>query len=166
MNFSHQVPFGFGELGQTITVFLPKKMKILMYVLPPPSTCIITLYMQIDDFKTHDDQRGISIDADVALWLHKLEIDGTPQLPQFQNFVLLTREQHNQLDEFKKSHPQQTMKGFSMFQLTPLLKFWNSHRDSPSPAVAMFHKYYLQLSSTEVDTLCDWIIQIRNAYSQ
>ena len=40
--------------------------------------------MQIDDFKTCADQRGISIDADVALWLDKLEVDGRPQLPQFQ----------------------------------------------------------------------------------
>ena len=40
--------------------------------------------MQIDDFKTCTDQRGISIDADVALWLDKLEVDGSrPQLPQF-----------------------------------------------------------------------------------
>ena len=32
-------------------------------------------------FKTCADQRGISIDADVALWLDKLEVDGRPQLP-------------------------------------------------------------------------------------
>ena len=49
------------------------------------------------------DQRGISIDADVALWLDKLEVDGRPQLSQFQNFVLLTKEQHNELDDFKDS---------------------------------------------------------------
>ena len=94
--------------------------------------------MQIDDFKTCADQRGISIDADVALWLNKLEVDGRPQLPQFQNFVLLTKEQHNEFDEFKKFYSEQTKQGFT-FQLTPLLKFWNNHRHPPSPTVTIFH---------------------------
>ena len=100
--------------------------------------------MQIDDFKTCADQRGISIDADVALWPDKLEVDGRPQLPQFQNFVLLMKEQHNELDEFKKFYSEQTKQGFSIIQLTPLLKFWNNHR--PSPTVAIFHKHYYMYS--------------------
>ena len=120
--------------------------------------------MQIKDFKTCTDQRGVSIDADAALWLDKRKVDGRPPLPQFQNFVLLTREEHNELDEFKKSYPEQTKKGYSMFQLTPLLELWNNHRDSPSPTITMFYKHYIQLSCTEVDTLCVWVLQTRNVY--
>ena len=64
--------------------------------------------MQIDGFKTSADQRGVNIDSDVALWLHKLELDSRPPLPQVQNFALLTREQYNELDEFKRSYPKET----------------------------------------------------------
>ena len=86
-----------------------------------------------------------------------------PQLPQFQNFVLLTKEQHNEFDEFKKFYSEQTKQGFT-FQLTPLLKFWNNHRHPPSPTVTIFHKHFVQLSCTEVDALCDWVLHTRDTY--
>ena len=40
--------------------------------------------MQIDDFKTCADQRGISIDADVALWLDKARIQHVPANSNFE----------------------------------------------------------------------------------
>ena len=92
MSYSHQVPFDFGEQAQIIIAYCRKKMRSLMYI--PSLPIHINYYnntMQMDDFKTCADQRGISIDADVALWLDKLEVDSRPQLPQFQNFVLLTK---------------------------------------------------------------------------
>ena len=85
-------------------------------------------------------------------------------IPQVQNFVLLTREQHNELDEFKRSHPDETKQGFSMFQQTSLLNYWNNKREKPSPVIVMFGKNYLQLSCSEVDTLCDWVIETRERY--
>ena len=151
MSYSHQVPFDSGERVQIIIVCCRKKMRSLMYVHSLPiHNNYYSDTMQIDDFKTCADQRGISIDADVALWLDKLEDDDRPQLPQFQNFVLLTREQHNELDKFKKIYSEQTKKGFSMLQLTPLLKFWNNHKHPPSPTIVIFHQQYVHLSCTEI----------------
>ena len=117
--------------------------------------------MQITDFKTGSDQRGVSRDSDVALCLDKLAFDGRPPLPQVQDFVLLTREEHN---EFKQSYSEETKRGYSMFPLTPVLAFWNSRRDSPSPLISLFDRHYIHLSCTEVDTLCNWVLHTREAY--
>ena len=118
--------------------------------------------MQISDFQTAPQQRGVSIDADVALWLDNLAYNGKPPLPQAQHFVLLTRDQHREFDIFKESYPEETKLGFSTFPITPLLSFWNEHRSTPSPLLSLFNKHYIQLSSAEVDTLCDWIYTTRN----
>ena len=45
-----------------------------------------------------------------------------------------------------------------MFQQTSLLNYWNNKR------IVMFGKNYLQLSCSEVDTLCDWVIETRESY--
>ena len=70
--------------------------------------------------------------------------------------VLKTSSLHNEFDNFKQSHKEQTKRGYRMFPLNELLKLWNNERETPSPQIILFRKTYLHLEANEIDDLCDW----------
>ena len=110
------------------------------------------------------DEHGLSIDADVAMWLNKRSFDGEPPLHQFHDFVLVTSLLHNEFDEFKKSYSDLTKPGYSMFPLIELLDYWNRRRSVSSHPINLFNKSYLHLHCTEVDDLCDWVQSTKDLY--
>jgi hypothetical protein len=63
-----------------------------------------------------DDRYGLSIDADVALWLEKRRLDGEVELEETGtgSFVLVTSALHTEFDYFKSQFKQYTKRGFSM----------------------------------------------------
>ena len=52
-----------------------------------------------------------------------------------------------------------------MFPMNELLHNWNRRRPNPSSSLRLFNKTYLHLECTEVDELCDWLSDVREAYS-
>ena len=71
-------------------------------------------------FQTSGDKYGLSVDADVALWLEKRRLDGEPDLEMIgaDAFVLVTSSLHTEFDSFKEEY---TKRGFSMFPMNELL---------------------------------------------
>ena len=61
-------------------------------------------------------------------------IEGLPELKEVGvgSFVLVTSSLHNEFDNFKQSHKEQTKRGYSMFPLNELL---NNER---SPQIILF----------------------------
>ena len=57
---------------------------------------------------------------------------------------------HNEFDNFKQSHKEQTKRGYSMFPLNELL---NNERETPSPQIILFRKTYLHLEANEIVNL-------------
>ena len=115
-------------------------------------------------FQTSGDKYGLSVDADVALWLEKRRLDGEPDLEMIgaDAFVLVTSSLHTEFDSFKEEFKEYTKRGFSMFPMNELLHNWNRRRPNPSSSLRLF---YLHLECTEVDELCDWLSDVREAYS-
>ena len=95
----------------------------------------------------------------MSLWQDKRRFEGLPELKEVGggSFVLVTSSLHNEFDNFKESHKEQTKRGYSMFPLNELLKLWNNERETPSPQIILFRKTYLHLEANEIDDLCDWL---------
>ena len=91
----------------------------------------------------------------MSLWQDKRRFEGLPELKEVGggSFVLVMSSLHNEFDNFKESHKEETKRGYSMFPLNELLKLWNNEREPPSPQIILFRKTYLH----EIDDLCDWL---------
>ena len=103
-------------------------------------------------------EHGLSIDADVALWMGSRTIQKKPPLQSIDGFVFLSSKLHDEFDAFKRN----TQRGYSVFPLVTLLEQWNNQRASPSQAIHMYGRTYISLHCSEVDDLCDWVYHTRN----
>ena len=79
-------------------------------------------------------------------------------LHQTHGFVFVTSELHEEFDLFCAN---KTRKYDSILRLVALLKYWNNLRPVPTPAISMYGKAYLVLSSSEIDDLCQWVYDAR-----
>ena len=88
----------------------------------------------------------------MSLWQDKRRFEGLPELKEVGggSFVLVTSSLHNEFDNFKQSHKEQTKRGYSMFPLNELL---NNERETPSPQIILFRKTYLHLEANEIVNL-------------
>ena len=74
-------------------------------------------------------------------------------------FVIVTETLHIDFDNFKSSFP---CVEFSRLEVSPLLQYWNNCvRPSSGIPITMFGKQYLELHFSEVDKLCQWILDTR-----
>ena len=74
-------------------------------------------------------------------------------------FVIVTEALYIEFDNFKSSLP---LVEFSRLDVSPLLQYCNNcMRPSSSVPITMFGKQYLELHFSEVDKLCQWILDTR-----
>ena len=107
-------------------------------------------------------QYGLSIDADVALWMESRMTEGKPMLDGMGGFVFINSELHDNFDSFNSQHCSQ---GYSTFPYISLLKKWNEQRAAPSSPFKLYLKMYVALHTSEVDELCDWVYDFRSKMS-
>ena len=73
--------------------------------------------------------------------------------------MIVTETLHIDFDNFKSSFP---CVEFSRLEVSPLLQYWNNCvRPSSGIPITMFGKQYLELHFSEVDKLCQWILDTR-----
>ena len=111
---------------------------------------IIELSLQI----ASTGEYGLSLDADVALWLDKRCQDGKPDLKKAgaDAFVIVSSLLHDEFDCFREEYKQYTKRGFSMLPMNALLHNWNESRATPSSPLCLFNRTYLLLDCTEIVT--------------
>ena len=51
----------------------------------------------------------------------------------------------------------------SYLPMVALLEYWNRRRPVPSPTIAKYGKSYLHLHNYEIDELCRWVYDMREA---
>ena len=74
-------------------------------------------------------------------------------------FVIVPETLHIVIDNFKSSLPHVE---FSRLKVSPLLQYWNNcMRPSSGIPITMLGKQYLELHFSEVDKLCQWILDMR-----
>ena len=66
---------------------------------------------------------GLSIDADVGLWLEKRQLDGELDLDTVGN-VIIDSSLHSDFDDFKDTFQQYTRRGFSMIPQNELFHYY------------------------------------------
>ena len=94
----------------------------------------------------------------MALWLDSRAYNNQPPLHQHCDFVFVTPDLHKDFDSFKEV---ETSPNNSFLPLVELLEYWNARRPIPSPTVVKYSKRYLNLRSSEVDELCEWVYDMR-----
>ena len=101
------------------------------------------------------------------IWTPKLLCSSThvraykklPCLREVCGFVVVTETLQKEFDNFKSSLPRVK---FSRLEINPLLQYWNNGvRPSSGVPITMFDKQYLELHCSEVDKLCQWILDTR-----
>lgn len=100
---------------------------------------------------------------DVAFWLDCRAFQHEPPLSEFQDFVVIESQLHDQFDLFKKSNVKDS---YSWLPLCDLLTFYcnskcPSHLNSK---VQKFGKVYLELHTSDVDELVTWVDEMREKY--
>ena len=99
------------------------------------------------------------MDTHVALWLDSRAYKKLPCLREVCGFVIVTETLQKEFDDFKSSLPHVE---FSRLEISPLLQYWNNCvRPSSGVPITMFDKQYLELHFSEVDKLCQWILDTR-----
>ena len=68
---------------------------------------------------------------------------------------------HDGFDKFKKA---EALKDYSLLESLELLDLWCSSRKSSRVTVNKFSKQYIWLHSTEIDSLCRWVMELRESF--
>ena len=103
----------------------------------------------------------MSKDLDVVFRLHSRQYDGKPPLTDAVDFVIVNCQLHDEFDAFKKAH---TSSFHSYILLVELLKFYY---DTKCPSLLSsqlfeeFGKSYLYLSGYQIDSLVEWVYDMR-----
>ena len=96
---------------------------------------------------------------------YSLSYDNKPLLVQAFGFVIVTEEIHEEFDAFVASMPLLTQGCY--LQCGPLLQYWNMHmRPTPTSVVNLFTNEYLYLHYSDVDNLCEWVLNAREEYEK
>ncbi|KAL5503594.1 hypothetical protein EMCRGX_G010567 [Ephydatia muelleri] len=108
---------------------------------------------------------GFHVNAHVSFWLESRSYDKKPSLVQALGFVIVTEEIHKEFDAFVTSMP--LLSKGCYFQCGPLLQYWNMHmRPISASVVSLFAGEYLYLHYSEVDDLCEWVLNAREAFEK
>ena len=109
------------------------------------------------------DEHGLSKDLDVMFWIAHREHHGKPQLRDTTDFVIISEVLHREFDLFKES----TMKkGCSFVAVNELLSFYCSQSSRKFSTIHKFGYSYVELSAARIDSLIDWMLEMRNKYKQ
>lgn len=74
-------------------------------------------------------------------------------------FIIVTETLQQDFDNFKSTLPHAE---FSRLEVSPLLQYWNDFvRPSSGIPITLFGKQYLELHFSEVDSLCQWVLDTR-----
>ena len=89
------------------------------------TTTIVLTQSFLIHYQVSRGKYGLSVDADVGLWLEKRQLDGEPDLDTVGNgsFVVIDSSLHNDFDDFKDKFPQYTRRGFSMIPQNELIHY-------------------------------------------
>ena len=121
--------------------------------------------MQLSEYLHDPTEYGLHINTHVSLWLHSRSYDNKPLLVQAFGFVIVTEEIHEEFDAFVTSMPLLTQGCY--LQCGPLLQYWNMHmRPTPASVVNLFTNEYLYLHYSDVDNLCEWVLNAREEYEK
>ena len=121
--------------------------------------------MQLSAYLSGPTEYGLHVNAHVSLWLESWSYDKKPSLVQALGFVIVTEEIHKEFDAFVTSMP--LLSKGCYFQCGPLLQYWNTHMRPISASVAsLFADEYLYLHYSEVDDLCEWVLNTREAFEK
>ncbi|KAL5515883.1 hypothetical protein EMCRGX_G001128 [Ephydatia muelleri] len=108
---------------------------------------------------------GLHVNAHVSFWLESRSYDKKPSLVQALGFVIVTEEIHKEFDAFVTSMP--LLSKGCYFQCGPLQQYWNMHmRPISASVVSLFAGEYLYLHYSEVDDLCEWVLNAREAFEK
>lgn len=97
----------------------------------------------------------------MAVWLDCRAFNKKPPLHQAYGFVIVNSHVHDDFDQFKKSHSQYD---YSLLKLNELLRLWLSSKELTKESVEQYGKKYVKLHSTEIDSLCTWVLDLREQY--
>ncbi len=83
-------------------------------------------------------------------------------LVEVDEFVIVNSEVHEKFDEYKKNG-----RGYSYLKVNELIEFYLLQNDHLSGNVkTLYNKAYLKLSGSDIDELCDWLLNLRKSYEQ
>ena len=121
--------------------------------------------MQLSAYLSGPTEYGLHVNAHVSFWLESRSYDKKPSLVQALGFVIVTEEIHKEFDAFVTSMP--LLSKGCYFQCGPLLQYWNMHmRPISASVVSLFAGEYLYLHYSEVDDLCEWVLNAREAFEK
>ena len=76
------------------------------------------------------------------------------------DFVVVNRSLHSEFDDFKRK---ENLCNYSFLSVNELLQHWNTYERKPShPVLTMYGKPHLKLHYTEMDELCEWVMNQRD----
>ena len=108
------------------------------------------------------DEYAHYINSDIAQWLDSRTYNNQLPLNKACNFVFIIPELQSEFHAFRDKIP--CTPDCSLFPLLALLDFWNKNvRPSAGTTTAMYEKQYRKLNVSEVDTLCQWVYDTREA---
>ena len=120
--------------------------------------------MQLSEYLHGPTEYGLHINTHVSLWLYCRSYDNKPLLVQAFGFVIVTDEIHEQF-AFVASMPLLTQGCY--LQCGPLLQYRNMHmRPTPASVVNLFTNEYLSLHYSDVDNLCECVLNAREEYEK
>ena len=106
---------------------------------------------------------GLSKDVYVAQWIEYRNYNNEDPLREVFDFVVVKTSLHAEFDEFKRK---ETHRDYSILPVNELLAYWNTYRRSPPlPVLTVYGTLHLWLHYTEVDDLCEWVIQQKKIIS-
>ena len=105
---------------------------------------------------------GLNINADVALWLDYRQFNNCPQLHQHHGFLIMNETSMEEFEEFKRDIPAT----LTLLKHNELMQLWISSSTTSSsnyPVTSRFGNEYVVLNSTQVGSLCQWVLDLREA---
>ena len=114
--------------------------------------------LQLSQHVQQENEYGLNINSDVELWLDSRAYQKRPSLQEACGFVIMNSELHDEFDQFKMK---EAYPDYSLLQHIELLDFWLRSKKLLLPTVSKFGKQYVRLHHTEVDSLCRWVLKMR-----
>jgi hypothetical protein len=113
--------------------------------------------MQLQSIIVSENERHVSKDADVALWLDYREYTHQPKLQIAFDFAIMSLEQMSEFDAFKRSECESA---YSYVEKIELLELFIQERPAAVSTVVTVTKFghtYLRLHWSEMDQLVEWV---------
>lgn len=118
---------------------------------------------QLSYLYENEDEYALSKDVDVSFWQDYRAFNGEKPVRDVKDFVIVNNELHEEFDTFKKSEvPRRT----SFIETNPLLQLYCQEKCYQDiPTVQKHGKTYLELSDSNMDDLCRWVLNLRELFS-